>query len=200
MWNRSALKTQANISHSMLAYHCSVGVRALEAKATGHPSCRSAAPSPFFDASTWTVTGFQMSKYWSVVSLQTNFLIWLKASWYVGFHMNSESFFSSSRSGAVCVESDGMKGERYVTIPKKCWSCNLLSGGGILWIASTFFGSGWAPLASYTVPKNVTESFLTSHFSPLNTRPCWWLCTWSCVGSGHDLHHLHRWQHHQRFQ
>ena len=34
--------------------------------------------------------------------------------------MNSESFFSSSCSGAVCVESDGMNGERYVTIPKKC--------------------------------------------------------------------------------
>ena len=34
--------------------------------------------------------------------------------------MNSESFFSSSRIGAVYVESDGMKGERYVTIPKKC--------------------------------------------------------------------------------
>ena len=111
---------QANISCSMLVYHCSVGVRALEAKATGHPSCRSAAPSPFFDASTWTVTGFQTLKYQSVVSLQTNFLIWLKASWYVGFHMNSESFFSSSHSGAVCVESDGMKGERYVTIPRKC--------------------------------------------------------------------------------
>ena len=111
---------QANISRFMLAYHCSVGVRALEAKATEHPSCRSTAPSPFFDASTWTVTGFQMSKYWSVVSLQTNFLIWLKASWYVGFNMNSESFFSSSHSGVVCVESDGMKGERYVTIPKKC--------------------------------------------------------------------------------
>ena len=34
--------------------------------------------------------------------------------------MNSESFFSSSYSGAVCVENDGMKGERYVTIPRKC--------------------------------------------------------------------------------
>ena len=42
----------------MLAYCCSVGVRALEAKVTGHPSCRSAASSPFFDASTWTVMGF----------------------------------------------------------------------------------------------------------------------------------------------
>ena len=111
---------QAKISHSMLAYCCSVGVRALEAKVTGCPSCRSAAPSPFFDASTWTVMGFQTLKYQGVVSLQTNFLIWLKASWYVGFHMNSESFFSSSHSGVVCVESDGMKGQRYVTIPRKC--------------------------------------------------------------------------------
>ena len=67
--------------------------------------------------------------------------------------MNSESFFSSFRSGAVCVESDGMNGERYVTIPKKCCSCSLLSGGGILWIASTFLGSGWAPFSSYTVLK-----------------------------------------------
>ena len=41
---------------------------ALEAKATGCPSCRSAAPSPFFDASTWTVTGFCTLKYQSVVS------------------------------------------------------------------------------------------------------------------------------------
>ena len=34
--------------------------------------------------------------------------------------MNSESFLSSCHSGAVCVESDGMNGERYVAIPKKC--------------------------------------------------------------------------------
>ena len=46
----------------MLAYHCSVGVRALEAKAMGRPSCRSAAPSPFCDASTWMTTGFRESK------------------------------------------------------------------------------------------------------------------------------------------
>ena len=87
--------------------------------------------------------------------------------------MNSESFFSSSCSGVVCVESGGMKGERYITIPRKCWSCCLLSGGGILWIASTFLGVlRLAPLASYTVLKNVTESFLTWRFSPLKTSPC----------------------------
>ena len=30
-----------------------------------------------------------------------------------------------------------------------------------MWMASTFLGSGWAPLASYTVPKNVTVLHFT---------------------------------------
>ena len=58
--------------------------------------------------------------------------------------MNSESFRSSSRRGAVNVEREGMNGDRYVVIPKNFWSSCGSSGGGILWIASTFLGSGWA--------------------------------------------------------
>ena len=62
--------------------------------------------------------------------------------------MNSESFLSSSRRGAVRVESEGMKGDRYVVIPRNFWSSCGPSGGGILWMASTFLGSGWAPSLS----------------------------------------------------
>ena len=121
--------------------------------------------------------GFQMSKYQSAVSLQTNFLIWLKASWYVGFHT-----------------------KRYITIPRKYWSCCLLSGGGILWIASTFLGSGWGSIGIIL--------FQRMWLSPswLHTSLCWRqdhvhrLYTWSCAGSCHGLHHLfHEWWHHLQY-
>ena len=147
-------------------------MRAFEAKATGHPSCRSAAPSPFCDASTCMVTGFSASKYHSVLSVQTLSFRASKASWYVMFQVNSVSFLRSSHRGGVCVESDGMNGDRYVIILRNRWSSCGSVGGGIKCIASTFFGSGWAPFLLYTVPKNVTEEAFTSHFSRLKTSPC----------------------------
>ena len=184
----------------MLTYHCSVRVRALEAKATVHPSCRSAAPSPFFDA-TWTVTGFQMSKYQSVVYLQTNFLIWLKDFWYVGFHMNSESFFSGSHSGAVCVESDGMNGERYVIIPKKCWELLF----AVWWrhlvdcihLLRVWMGSIGIIYCSEECDWVLLDFTLLSVEDESHVHR---LCAWSCAGSCHGLHHLfHGWWHHLRF-
>ena len=46
------------------------------------------------------------------------------------------------------IEREGMNGDRYVVIPKNFWSSCGSSGGGILWIASTFLGSGSAPSLS----------------------------------------------------
>ena len=112
---------------------------------TGYPSCRSAAPSPFCDASTCIVTGFSASKYRSVVSVQTLSLRASKASWYVVFQVNSVSFLRSSHGGAVYVKSDGMNGDRYVVIQRNHWSSCGFLGGGIKHIASTYFGSRWAP-------------------------------------------------------
>ena len=86
--------------------------------------------------------------------------------------MNSVSFLRSANRGAVCVESDWMNGDRYVVIQRNRWSSYGSVGGGIECIASTYFGSGWAPFLSYTVPKNVTEEAFTSHFSQLKTSPC----------------------------
>ena len=56
--------------------------------------------------------------------------------------MNSESFRSSYYRGVVNIEREGMNGDRYAVIPKNFWSSCGSSGGGILWIASTFLGSG----------------------------------------------------------
>ena len=105
----------------------------------GHPSCRSAAPSPFCDASTCMVTG--VSKYQSVVSMQT---LSLKVSWYVMFQVNSVSFLRSSHRGAMRVESDRMNSDRYIAILRNFWSFCGSTDGDIVCITSTFFGSGWA--------------------------------------------------------
>ena len=69
MWNLSTPKTAANISLSMFMYQHLVLVRALLAKATGLPFCRSAAPRPTCEALTCIVMGSEGSKYLRVVSL-----------------------------------------------------------------------------------------------------------------------------------
>ena len=53
-------------------------VRALLAKAIGHPSWRRAALIPIFDVSTWMVVGLVMSKYVRVMSLQLEALTFSK--------------------------------------------------------------------------------------------------------------------------
>ena len=136
-------------------------------KATGPSSWMSVAPSPLPDVSIWIVTGFFMLKYLSVVSSHTNDLSLSNVTWYVAFHLYSTSSFSNPLSIAVWEDSCGMNGERYVTIPRKLWNSPLVWGAGI-----SFLGSGWAPCLSYTQPKNLTESFLTSHFFLLSTNPC----------------------------
>ena len=45
----------------MFAYLVSVSVKLLLAKAIGFPSCTKQAPSPLWEASAYTVTGFVLS-------------------------------------------------------------------------------------------------------------------------------------------
>ena len=80
VWKRSQPKTTYRSSRSMLAYRCSVSVRALLAKGIGHLSSRRAAPIPIFDASTWMVVGLVTSKYVRAMSLQMEALTFSKTS------------------------------------------------------------------------------------------------------------------------
>ena len=63
----------------MFTYWHLVSVRALLAKAMGLPFCRSAAPRPTCEASTWIVTGSDGLKYLRLVSLTDSFLDLLKS-------------------------------------------------------------------------------------------------------------------------
>ena len=93
----------------MLAYRCSVSVRALLAKAIGRPSWRRAAPIPIFDASTWMVVGLVTSKYVRAMSLQMEALTFSKTFCKELFHSNGTSVrlgHSSQRGSLVCKLGD----------------------------------------------------------------------------------------------
>ena len=64
----------------MFMYQHSVSVRALLAKAMGLVFCRSAAPRPTCEASTWIVTGSDGSKYLRVGVTDNSFLDLLKSN------------------------------------------------------------------------------------------------------------------------
>ena len=58
------------------------------------------------------------------------------------------SFLSSSHIGAVKVDRPGMKGLRYITMPRNSWSLVTFVGAGRACMVLTLSGSGWTPLAS----------------------------------------------------
>ena len=155
----------------MLAHQCSVSVSALLAKATGSPSCRITAPSPILEASTWSVTGFLVSKYRRVGVDDMDCFIMLNCFSCEGVHSKLTSFFVSTWRGSWRSDSPWMNLLRFVTIPmNSCSSCRQV-GAGIALIASTFSGSGQTPFLSYRHPKNIMESALSKHLSGLNMRP-----------------------------
>ena len=82
-----------------------------------------------------------------------------------------------------------MKGLRYVTMLRNSWSSVTFMGAGRACTASTFYGSGWTPLASYRQPKKFMAGSFTCIFCGLNTTPYLWathmrFCRWvSCSAS-----------------
>ena len=116
----------------MFAYLVSVSVRLLLVYAIGWPSCGRHAPSPLWEASACTVTGFLRSKYRSglVALLAMRSLIFWKLEFAISSQAKIASCLSIARSGSVLWLRCGTKFPMYVTIPMKLVSCCLSVGGG----------------------------------------------------------------------
>ena len=66
------LKIQVSSSLSLFAWCCSLGMSALEVKATAPSSWMSVVANPLSDTSTWIVLSFVVLKHLSIVSSHTN--------------------------------------------------------------------------------------------------------------------------------
>ena len=128
----------------MFAYLVSVSVRLLLAYAIGWPSCNKHAPSPLWEASTCTVTGFLRSQYWrGLVALLAikSFIFW-KLAFAISSQVKTGSCLSFAWSGSVWWLRCGMKFPMYVAIPMKLASCCLSVGGVGSFLLSLVSSSG----------------------------------------------------------
>ena len=160
----------------MLAYLVSVSVRLLLAYAIGSPSCNKQAPSPLWEASTCTVTGFLQSYYRKglVALLAIKSFIFWKLAFATSSQAKTASFLSIAQRGSVWWLRCGTKFPMYVTIPMNLASCCLSMGGVISVIPCIFFRQGCMPSALYSAPKNETLGHLSSNFLLFSTSPSTW--------------------------
>ena len=123
------------------------------------------------DASTWMVTGFVLSKYWSELVEVTAFLILSTADWCSGPHWKSLLFFVRSQRLADREARLGTKRLRNCTMPRKVCRSAGLAEGSMLVIAFVFCGSGRRPRSLMIFPKKGISVHLILHLSGLKRRP-----------------------------
>ena len=160
----------------MSACLVSVSVRHLLPYAICSPSCSKQVPSPLWEASACTVTGFLWSYYWRglVALLAIKSFILLKLAFATSSQAKTTSCLIIAWRGSVWWLRCGMKFPMYVTIPMKLDSYCLSMGGVISVIPSIFFGQGCMPSALYSAPKNETLGHLSSNFLLFSTSPSIW--------------------------
>ena len=145
---------------------------ALDAYATTRPSWIRHASSPFCDASACICADFRRSKGFRTGVDVSKSLIFSKAASCSVFQLHSASFLRSSRSGAVMVDSCGIKRERYWTIPRYRLSSPTSLGFGMCTIALIFSGSTAMPVLPRMCPRYFTDGTLYWIFRGLKRMLC----------------------------
>ena len=102
---------------------------------------------PHRDASTWMVTGFVLSKYWSEPADVIACLMLSTADWCSGPHWKSLLFLVRSHRLADREARLGTNRLRNCVMPRKDCRLARFKEGSIFEIASIFCGSSLRPLA-----------------------------------------------------